>query len=1056
MSRKCCVTVRGAEVGRQPNRRRLWWSVVVAGTLLPLAWAGRRVAAIAATPEPAGAFGIRNTQDPKDVPIAPEELLKQVRLPPGFAIRLFAAEPDVRQPIAIDLDDRGRVWIAECYTYEGGPYDLRYDDRILIFEDRDHDGHFDVRKVFWTGPGPLTGLTIGFGGVWVLCAGELRFIPDEDGDDVPDGPPRVLLDGWEVKRVRHNIVNGLRWGPDGWLYGRHGITYPSLVGAPGTPTDRRVTVSCSIWRFHPQRHRFEIVCSGTTNPWGFDYDEHGEMFFTNNVNGHLWHAVPGAHFERMHGEDPNPYVYELMGKCADHDHWDSSAGSWQDSREGKGRHGELGGGHSHCGGMIYLGGRWPESYRNDVFMCNTHGHRVNRDRLVLRDGVYTAIHQQDFLLTGTSWFRGVELKYGPDGNVYLLDWTDLGECHDHDGVHRTSGRVYRIVWGSEPFRLMGPADLRGLSDRELARLQFHRNDWYVRHARRLLQERSLQREVDPAAVEELQSALADTKRSAAARLRAMWALYVIGRLKGTALSGLVRDRSPHVRAWAVRLLADGRRVEPKVAELLTRHAAAERSPLVCLYLASAAQRFPDAQRFEIVRLLDASEAGRNDRNQTLMLWYAIEPAVLRAAEAAIDLALEARRPTLRRLIARRIAEAYGGGTSALDGLLVRLSALDTARADVVGDCLTGILTALRGRLKLPAPPHWEAARRALRKFSEPSVRKRMLELSAIFGDGQTLAQLRRIALDRTAPPAQRRDALRALLQTGADDLQSVLERLAGDRATAAIAIRGLAAYSAPQTLRRLLGTYVWQTGAVRSAILDTACSRAEYARLLLQAIGEGKVPRDEVSAFHVRQMLSLGDAELAAAIRRQWGTLRQTSAEKRAQIAELKEWLTPKRLAAADRRLGRAVFDQLCGKCHRLFGQGAKIGPDLTGSNRKNLDYLLENVIDPAALIPKGYELHVIALDDGRVINGMIVRNSGGTLVVQTQNERLVLDADSVEAISVSDSSLMPEGQLKRLSREQIAALFAYLMGDGQVEPREGVTIGSGARGDVRRGAGGD
>ncbi len=239
---------------------------------------------------------IPNTQS-LDVPFTtPQAALDAIQLPPGFKANLYASEPDVHQPIAMTMDERGRLWVAECFTYSDRSqnYDTELNDRILIFEDKDNDGRFDDRKVFWEGGKKLTGIEIGFGGVWVTCAPTFMFIPDADKDDIPDGPPQVLLDGFEDDVIRHNIVNGLRWGPDGWLYGRHGIQATSFVGPPGATESQRVPMNCAIWRYHPTAHQFEIVAQGGTNPWGFDYDEHGEMFMINTVIGHLFHVVPGA------------------------------------------------------------------------------------------------------------------------------------------------------------------------------------------------------------------------------------------------------------------------------------------------------------------------------------------------------------------------------------------------------------------------------------------------------------------------------------------------------------------------------------------------------------------------------------------------------------------------------------------------------------------------------------------------------------------------------------------------------------------------------------------
>ena len=161
-----------------------------------------------------------NTDPPDSNPPTPEEMVKLIEVPPGFNVTLFAGEPDVQQPICMDFDDRGRLWVAECYTYSGGPYETKLRDRVIILEDTDGDGKHDSRKVFWDKGFMLTSLTWGFGGLWVLHDGTLSFIPDKNGDDVPDSEPVVMLDGWS-KDCGHNFVSGLIWGPDGWLWGRH-------------------------------------------------------------------------------------------------------------------------------------------------------------------------------------------------------------------------------------------------------------------------------------------------------------------------------------------------------------------------------------------------------------------------------------------------------------------------------------------------------------------------------------------------------------------------------------------------------------------------------------------------------------------------------------------------------------------------------------------------------------------------------------------------------------------------------------------------------------------
>ena len=975
---------------------------------------------------------IKNTQDPKDIAASAEQTVKNMTVPEGFRVSLFASEPDVHQPIGFEIDDRGRLWVAECFTYESrGVYEEQFQDRIVILKDSDNDGKMDRRKIFWQGPGPLTGLTVGSNGVWVLCRGELRYIEDRNHDDIPDGKPQVLLEGWNYKTVRHNIVSGLTWGPDGWLYGRHGVTDTSLVGRPETEPSQRTIVHCGIWRYHPVRKTFEVVSSGTTNPWGFDYDDHGQMFFTNNVNGHLWHMIPGSHFIRMqgHGSDPNPYVYELMTKCADHDHWDSSSSKWSDSRDTSGIHGKLGGGHSHCGGMIYLGDNWPSKYRNSIFLCNTHGHRVNNDALEREGSGYVGTHRPDFLLTGSDWFRGTELKYGPDGGVYLTDWADLGECHDHDGVHRTSGRIYKITYGD----VLQPKkqDLNQLSDNELVKLQQHANDWYVRHARRILTERAAAGKISDQTKTELLE-IYHTAKSVPQRLRALWALYCMDQLNDSWLVEQLDDPSEHVRIWAIRFLVDDRKTPSQAVKRFAQLARQDASGLVRLYLASALQSLPASDCWKIAAALDQNHADADERNYALMLWYGIQPAVIEEHDSALEFLKGSTRPLIRQLVSRRLTEEIDQHPEYVAKVVQQVINADDKR--VQQDLLTGIQAALQGRLKAEAPRNWNMLKEKVAPSNSKELEPLVTQLSVIFGDGQTMDVLLEMAMDSKRPIDSRYQALETLLNSSqSEELLPAIRGLIKITETQALALRGLARFNDPQTMKSMLARYRSMKSEARQTLMDTVCSRKEYVLLLLNAVDQKKVPQEDVSAYHVRQLRNFQDPEIEQKLNQVWGLARQTPEKKRAQIEGYKTLLTTKRLQQTDRTNGRVLYEKTCAKCHRLFGSGGKIGPDLTGSNRTNMDYLLENMVDPSALIPKGYEMVVLALEDGRVLNGTIVRQTEQQVTLQTQNELVVLDRRQVEEMKPSKLSLMPEGQLDKLSEQQIADLIAYLAGHTQV-----------------------
>ena len=307
--------------------------------------------------------------------LAPEEAARAMTVPPGFKVTLFAGEPDVVQPIAMAIDDRGRVWVAEAYSYPRRVRDDQARDRILIFEDTDGDGRFDIRKVFADHLNLVSGLAVGFGGVWVGAAPHLLFIPDQDHDDRPDGPTRVLLDGWG-QHDTHETLNTFTWGPDGWLYGCHGVFTHSLVGKPGAPRDQRTPINAGIWRYHPTRHAFEVFAQGTSNPWGIDFDARGQLLITACVIPHLYHMVQGGRFERQAGQHFNPYTYDDIKTIADHRHYLGA-----NPHGGNGRSDSAGGGHAHAGAMIYLGDAFPAEYRGSLFMNNIHGARLNRDVL---------------------------------------------------------------------------------------------------------------------------------------------------------------------------------------------------------------------------------------------------------------------------------------------------------------------------------------------------------------------------------------------------------------------------------------------------------------------------------------------------------------------------------------------------------------------------------------------------------------------------------------------------------------------------------------------------
>ncbi|MBV8879016.1 MAG: hypothetical protein JO332_03525, partial [Planctomycetaceae bacterium] len=503
--------------------------------------------------------------------------------------------------------------------------------------------------VFWDRGRNLSGLATGFGGVWVLCAPNLLFIPDRNGDDVPDGPPEILLDGWDMK-AKHNVFNKPSWGPDGWLYGMNGILSNSRVGKPGTPDADRSALNCGVWRLHPVTRKFEVVCTGTTNPWGIDWDEAGRAFITNCVIKHVFQVIPGAHYDRMFGEDKSaPNLYGLIPSCADHIHW--AGGAWQEAR-GQQKHSEAGGGHAHVGAMIYLGDNWPDLYRGHLFTLNLHGHRMSHDFFEPKGSGVVARHAKDFLMANDDWFRGLDCQYGPDGGVFVTDWTDTGECHNYDKADKTNGRIYKITYGeTKPARV----DLGKLSSPELVGFLTHKNRWFARHALRLLQESNLKIEPGPRAAAAMTAMLEAPGSSQEGALYALWALHGSGELDKALQLESLSSPHEHVRAWAVTLDLESGKPSTALLAKMADMAVRDPSPVVRLALASGLQRLPVADRGPMAEALMSHEEDKEDVQLPLMIWYGIEPLVSSDRERAVALLAKARIPLVRQHITRRLA-----------------------------------------------------------------------------------------------------------------------------------------------------------------------------------------------------------------------------------------------------------------------------------------------------------------------------------------------------------------------------------------------------------------
>jgi putative membrane-bound dehydrogenase-like protein len=956
-----------------------------------------------------------------DAPLSPGEAARTMIVPEGFNVTLFAGEPDVMQPVGFCIDDRGRLWVAEAYNYPD--HGTRPGDRIVILEDTDHDGRFDKRTVFYDQLNYVSGIEVGFGGAWIMSPPYFYFIPDRDGDLKPDGPPVVLLDGFGNHANAHNMANGFSWGPDGWLYGTHGRTNWSTPDKPGTPQSQRMRFDGGVWRYHPILHIWEPFSDGTTNPWGIDWDDYGQGFVCNCVEPHLFHVIQGAHYEPWRNYESSRFAYERIASIADHLHFLGAA----DVHVGIGSDAELalGGGHAHSGTMIYLGDNWPESYRNTVFMNNIHGHRVNHDLLERRGSGYTAAHAPDLMIAKDPWFMGVTIRYGPDGAVFVSDWSDTGECHSTRNTRKTTGRIFKISYGKpKPFTLA----LASMADDELVNLQLHRNDWLVQHARRLLQERF----AGGKNMSEVHRSLREifvSNPDITRQLRALWTLHVTGGTDDAFLSVQLSHENEHVRAWAVRLMCEDRDPPERVQPLFQRLAEQGNSALVRLHLCSALQRLPPSRRWELAAALAGRDEDQSDQNLPLMLWYALEPLVHENLERFVSFAIEAKIPLIRRHAARRaVSLPEAAGLQAVTRALLR-----TSSDEVRKDLLAGTLKGLEGRRDISAPNDWPEIYTQLRSSPDSSLVEQATRLALIFDDPSALQWLHERANNRGLTPEERQRAIAALVARKPGNLPDLLFSLIADSATRSQALRGLAEFTDPRTPSVILEHYEALDAPSRQDALQTLASRANWAMALMKAIEIKRVARNDLSAFTARQLRNLNDANLNERVNSLWGEVRATAADKKALIDQLRRRLTPPTLAQADLANGRAVFQQACAVCHKLFGEGNNLAPDLTGSQRGNLDYVLENVIDPSASVAQDYRMLIIETTGDRTLNGFLTGETETTLTLRTLNEELVIPKAEVRRQTLSSLSIMPEGLLDGLTPEQVQDLVAYLAVPRQV-----------------------
>jgi putative membrane-bound dehydrogenase-like protein len=990
---------------------------------------------------------------------APSSAVQRMSTAAGVNVSLVASEPLVRQPVAIDFDDRGRLWVIQYLQYpnpeglqrvevdrysrttydripEPPPHGPPGADRITILKDLDGDGVMDASHDFVSGLNLATGFAFGHGGVFVLNVPYLLFYPDQDRNDVPDSEPQVLLSGFGMQDA-HSVANSLTFGPDGWLYGCQGSTVTANIH--GTEFQQ------GIWRYHPVTQEFELFCEGGGNAWGLDFDSTGELLYSTNYGGYvLLHAVQGGYFVKSfakHGQLHNRHAYGYF-EHAPHENFQ--------------------GGHVTVGGIVYQADALPTTYRDKYIAGDLLGHNVQWHDIVPQASTVRTRHAGQLVLSHDNWFAPTDVLQGPDGAVYVSDWHDARTAHPDPDADwdRSNGRIYRVAPAAWQFPSF---DLSQLSTEALVELHADSNQWFVRRARQELVRRQDRSSCVTFAKQALHSA------DPAQALEALWSLHALQGLDLNSITRLLHSPHPSIRKWTLRLLGDMAHRDPtfiteSLAQQLDELAETEPDLSVRQQLACSAARLPAAQAMPIINANIIRDIDHADARLPLLWWWAIERHSLSAVNevtrrferASVWKSRLGRQFLLPRLVRRYANDSQ---TTALDALLriVRGASTESARDELWEPIWLGLTddfasqpiaahtgtdtsdSAARSdkstyigeaQVRWATHPLGETIRTAWDAAPENLPLTRVAVWS---GHTPAVDYVRQGAFDSNVSPELRVEMLSLLNQVND---QSALERSAEllvgteDTNVQLAAVAMMAKINKPQLGALLLDKYLQTSSAeLQSRIRQVTFVRLAPAKLFMEAIAAGQIAPQSIPLEQVRLLTQLADQELSEQVTRYWGKL--TPGTPGELLAEIRRLNNDLRAASGNAVTGQAVFTKHCAACHRLFDSGGGVGPDLTSANRQDREFLLASLVDPSSTIRPEYVTLTVQTTDGRVRTGLPTAREQNSVELSTWVDNQVRKEQilvrEIEEMRASELSLMPADLYRQLSPQELRDLFAYL-----------------------------
>lgn len=988
---------------------------------------------------------------------SPEEARAKMSVPEGYAVRCFAHEPMVQNPVAMTWDHRGRLWVVEAYEYPNGsphpaPFggeakDDQYHplpktagsiprDRVIILEDTDNNGEADKRTVFVEGLNLASAILCGDDGIYVGQQPHLIHFRDDNGDDKPDSW-RVVLTGFG-RQDTHELVNSFTWGPDGWLYMTHGVFTNSKVRRPGQPENEGFKFDAGIGRARPMKTQaasapdanpasriaeppppsweFEVFADGTSNPWGCDYDAAGNFFVSACVIDHFFHMAPGGIYVRQGGAPENPYSYELLPSIVKHKHFRAA----------------------YAGVQLYQGGRYPKDTWGHAFIGNIHDNAIHEEVITPVGAGFKCEPRRDFLRANDGWFRPVSTQTGPDGFLWVMDWCDKYPCYQNakanpEGVDRDRGRIWRVVHegarASQATREPRDLDMKKLSTEALVELFEHSNNWMRRMARRVLVER------DDAEKSARMEALVKSEEVPYARMEALWALGQFGHdgKVASALDYAATHKSPQFRIWAARWVGEHAADTAFKAGMdigvpgFLEKLAGDKDPSVRFATAIALRQFSarrltvdgrgkDQMRLawpEMFTALMKTSAGEEDRMLSFATWQALEPMLVANPSFWLDWLAETAPETqpssqglvhkaMRRLSDSQNAKHVDRALAFCEGLTSQDALLSTA--------LEGLIKGQEGSINKPVR-NVSAALAGWRKHPDQGISAHARTLAVLWGDDAAVLELLTGLKDTQKSEKDRIAILQSLRQVRTDSVKNAISSLLNDNEHGTLtvtAIRMAADMGGDDFIPALLRLAASKDFQIRHASIEALAGRDTWTDAMLDAISESKISSSGFPAPVRRQLATSKDKATRDRAFTVLGAWQDSSEDIKNLIAQKKQACLT---GEPDLANGKLFFTATCMVCHEFHGGGQKVGPDLIGSGRSNLDALLANVIDPNQIIGNGYENFTLATKDGRTLSGRVMEDTPGHVrLLGPGGASQIVARDEIATLTNSKQSLMPMG----------------------------------------------